>query len=611
MLPLDLPSLRFRPWRYRPDGIGSWSGHIPFAADLVASLRPAVFVELGAYYGESYFAFCQAIAESKIGCRCYAVDSWRGDEHTGSYGEEVLEEVKRYNSERYGGFSTLLPEFFDTAASRFPAGSIALLHIDGAHAYEAVRHDFYRWLPKVQPGGIVLLHDISVEKPRFGVRQFWAELEKEFRTFAFRHSNGLGVLLNSGPPPEEGIGSLLFDECRAHPEAIRAYYELCATRLECAGLQAGQQWEVRARLYWRSAGEEFSEPQSTWKYHRFGTESSTLRLRLPATKKGIEQLRLDLSDEPILLRIWDVSVSDAAGQLLWQGRTALASAIAEGVEFFPDQDGSSLLANITSNDCSMLLPLDSACLGLLTAGGTLEVRLCGIPVSTMLQEISSQLRSARTELGQAIRMLDRSRAQTGPPGLAQREELLRQREAEMKGCTEALSEAQRLVAERDTTLREYAEALSRAEEIVRQRESEVKRYAEALSEAQRLVAERDASVREYAAGLSNADEIARRNQAEARRYAEALGEAQQLVAERDTALREHAAALSHAEEIARQREAEVKRYAEALSEAQRLLAERDTALREHAESLSREEIVRQQEAEAKRGAEARRSEADT
>src|SRR6185437_16648246 len=33
-----LPSARFRPKRYRPDGQGFWSGHLPFAADLVGAL---------------------------------------------------------------------------------------------------------------------------------------------------------------------------------------------------------------------------------------------------------------------------------------------------------------------------------------------------------------------------------------------------------------------------------------------------------------------------------------------------------------------------------------------------------------------------------------------
>jgi hypothetical protein len=71
-LPRQLPSLRWNPKRYRPNGIGYWSGHTPFACDLVALAGPSVLVELGVHYGESYFAFCQAIAET--GTHCEAVE---------------------------------------------------------------------------------------------------------------------------------------------------------------------------------------------------------------------------------------------------------------------------------------------------------------------------------------------------------------------------------------------------------------------------------------------------------------------------------------------------------------------------------------------------------
>src|SRR5437660_2016929 len=94
---LDRPSLHFRPRRYRPHGVGYWSGHIPFACDLIATLRPAVFVELGTHTGESYFAFCQAIAENNVPCQAFAVDTWHGDRHTGAYDDEVFDEVDAYN----------------------------------------------------------------------------------------------------------------------------------------------------------------------------------------------------------------------------------------------------------------------------------------------------------------------------------------------------------------------------------------------------------------------------------------------------------------------------------------------------------------------------------
>jgi hypothetical protein len=227
MLPSSLPSHAFNPKRLNP-GFFNWLGHLPFAHDLLGSLRPATLVELGTHYGESYFGFCQSLVESGIHCTCYAVDTWKGDQHAGFYGEEVFDDVRAYNDRNYSSFSNLLRMTFDEAVGQFEDNSIDLLHIDGLHTYNAVEHDFHTWFPKLRPGGALMLHDVEVRNG-FEVWRLWEELQAAFPTFTFRHNFGLGVLRKPGPSTNsDDLLSELLRADETQREIARGYYAECA-----------------------------------------------------------------------------------------------------------------------------------------------------------------------------------------------------------------------------------------------------------------------------------------------------------------------------------------------------------------------------------------------
>jgi hypothetical protein len=231
---MNLPSAAFNPKRLNLGKNSCWSGHLPFARDLMAALRPSTFVELGTWLGDSYFGFCQAIAENAVDCQAYAVRPCQETDQPYSCDQAAFESFRHYNDTHYFAFSYLLDLPSDEAISQFEDESIGILHLNAPRTLDAATRTFNAWLPKVSPGGIILLPGIMIRNSDCGVWKFWHTLVNRGATFEFRHEAGLGVFEKpSAHTARCDFLNTLFSGDSILDAHLRRYYSLCAMELTC------------------------------------------------------------------------------------------------------------------------------------------------------------------------------------------------------------------------------------------------------------------------------------------------------------------------------------------------------------------------------------------
>lgn len=198
------PVFNYENFEINIDNYSGWVGHKFFIYDLIRNLKPQKIVELGTHWGTSFYSMCQAVKDENYSGKIYAVDTWQGDKHSGFYDDSIYSTVRLVINRYYRSISTsLIKKTFDEALGYFEDSSIDLLHIDGLHTFDAVKHDFENWLPKVKSNGIIILHDTHETKGDFGVYRLWDELKNKYQTLDFFHSHGLGIIFLSQKNPFE------------------------------------------------------------------------------------------------------------------------------------------------------------------------------------------------------------------------------------------------------------------------------------------------------------------------------------------------------------------------------------------------------------------------
>lgn len=452
----------FRPRRYKPGNIGNWSGHLPFARDLIVAVRPSLLVELGTHWGESYFGFCQTIAENNIPCVAYAVDTWTGEEQSGFYDETVYNDVVSYNEANYKDFSYLIKSLFDNALPQFADESIDILHIDGLHTFDAVSHDFYSWLPKVKPGGIVLLHDIAGRHADFGVWKLWDELKTKGAAFEFHHSWGLGVF----EKPGSGSSKLrprfletLLNSDTTQQEHIRRFYSLAAVQLEWKNARENPTLRLRNRDHaiqvFRPLPGGYIEEESQ-KIAIGANEWQRVTFALPfGLMNG--SLRIDLSDCPAIIDIRGLTIRSAFdNQILWNSSGSDLTAVTAG----------GTLAHLD-------LELGNGACRFFSYGSDPQLYLPTLDSPIFDQPVSLEIwLRLQTELGDLLPVLRRSTDSAAQR--VEKDQALSQY-ADLTAQANALrAEHNRLVAERDQASNQCAELMAQVDGLRTERNQLIK-----------------------------------------------------------------------------------------------------------------------------------------
>ncbi len=324
------PSLRFvskifHPKRYQSAQAGNWSGHLPFARDLVAAVCPSLFVELGTRNGESYFGFCQALSENGIACKAYAIINQAEKSHSESRNRAVYDELTAYNQANYSGFSYLLNSSFDEALTQFSDNSINILHLAGHSSLEAASRHFHAWLPKVKPGGLILLHGTAFRHNSAALWKLWETLKTEGETFEFHHNGGLGVFLKPGSyPAGSDLLKAMFNSSHAEEEQLRRSYFLLALELEWnhrnAAPQPDSDAETSLRVYLHSPTALLPEEVSTAKVKTGEWQKITVEL---LGDFGSNASYINLANRPALVDVWSITLRAVHDQqVLWSADAA-------------------------------------------------------------------------------------------------------------------------------------------------------------------------------------------------------------------------------------------------------------------------------------------------
>lgn len=206
----------------------SWNRQVPFACWLFESLSPNLCVELGTGSGQSFRALCQVADRFASGARLVGVDQWPVETSAFWRRNAEYEALSEYCATRLPDRAALLRMPLNEAVGEFADGSIDFLHVaplgDGIGGSVP---DLALWMPKIRPGGVVVVSSIVGDKPDDATQKLWHQLAEycPFVSLAGPDLAGIGQV-----PADDG--SRIVEILRTHSKSVSSLLRVLAERIE-------------------------------------------------------------------------------------------------------------------------------------------------------------------------------------------------------------------------------------------------------------------------------------------------------------------------------------------------------------------------------------------
>jgi SAM-dependent methyltransferase len=163
---------------------GFFAGKYIFEEQVACARDGAVFVELGAWKGQSTVFMAVEIINSGKRIEFYSVDSFAGiafnglapkrlDDVTGA----ILKSEWIKNTEPIKDYVHLIHEDSAKAAELFADATVDFVYVDADHSYPSVTRDIKAWWPKIKPGGVMAGDDLNWFNVEKAITDFFGDMQ--------------------------------------------------------------------------------------------------------------------------------------------------------------------------------------------------------------------------------------------------------------------------------------------------------------------------------------------------------------------------------------------------------------------------------------------------